>query len=274
MANNRELSAEEKEQELIKYLRRLGGVLVGYSGGVDSTYLMAVAREVLGQQARAVLVKGAMIPATEAREAQELAERLDFPLETLDVDILALEEFSKNPPDRCYYCKTAIFSSLLTLAKEFNLPVVFDGTNFSDENDFRPGRRALQELGVISPLKEVGLVKEEIRELSRRRGLPTWDKPSLACLASRIPYGDEISEVLLKRVEVGEKILERCGFPERRVRIHGELARIEIPFNKFSLMQEKYPEVTSSLQNIGFRYVTLDLMGLRTGSLNPPGGLE
>lgn len=267
-------SAEEKEEKLRQYLKKQGKVLIAYSGGVDSTYLMAVAAEVLVERAGAVLVKGAMLSEREGSEAVSLAARLGFPLTVLELDILALEQFLQNPPDRCYYCKKEIFSHILAFSRQNGYSAVFDGTNFSDQSDFRPGRRALAELSVLSPLREVGLTKADIRGLSRRRDLPTWDKPAMACLASRIPYGDPISERLLRLVEEAEWILAESGFRERRVRVHGDLARIEVPESGFPALLTKSPEIVPLLEKLGFRYVTLDLMGLRSGSLNPPGGLR
>ncbi|KLU58943.1 tRNA(Ile)-lysidine synthase [Peptococcaceae bacterium CEB3] len=273
MANEKNDMPNEKEEKLRQYLAGLGRVLIAYSGGVDSTYLMAVAKEVLADGARAVLVKGAMQAERERSEALDLAERLDFPLTVLEVDVLSVAEFTANPPDRCYHCKKEIFGRILALARQQSSPPVLDGTNFSDQTDFRPGRRALSELGVLSPLQEVGLTKAEIRALSRRRDLPTWNKPAMACLATRIPYGDPIEDQVLRTVERAEEILVRHGFGECRVRVHGDLARIEIPPGRFAGLLGEYQSVTVALQDLGFRFVTLDLMGLRSGSLNPPGGL-
>lgn len=264
--------ALSKEQHLIKRLKELGRVVVAFSGGVDSTYLMAVAQETLGEDALAVFAKGAMVAESEIQEVCEISGHLNFLLNMIPVDILELDGFTSNRPDRCYHCKKHIFTHLLDYAKAQNIMTVIEGTNQSDESDFRPGRRALNELGIVSPLQQAGLSKEEIRLLSQRRGLPTWNKPSMACLASRVPYGDKITSALLLRIAEGEKILAGAGFAERRLRVHGDIARIEIPPRKFPLMLEKYAGIAAGLMDLGFRFVTLDLNGLRSGSLNPPGG--
>lgn len=262
-------TAKSKEVKLINYLRSLGKVLVAYSGGVDSTYLMAMAREILGEKAMAVFAKGAMISHNEEHETLERAKLLNFTPIVIDMDILALEQFVNNPPDRCYFCKKHIFTTFVNLAKKHEISSVLDGTNFSDNEDFRPGRKALEELHILSPLWEVGLTKEEIRELSRLRNLPTWNKPSMACLASRIPFGEQITADLLKLVADSEHILDELGFLERRVRVHSDIARIEIPFAKFTDFLVKRNEVIAKFQLLGFCYVTLDLLGLRSGSMNP-----
>lgn len=262
-------TAKSKEVKLINYLRSLGKVLVAYSGGVDSTYLMAMAREILGEKAMAVYAKGAMISHNEEQETLERAKLLNFTPIVIDMDILALEQFVNNPPDRCYFCKKHIFTTFVNLAKKHEILSVLDGTNFSDNEDFRPGRKALEELHILSPLWEAGLTKEEIRELSRLRNLPTWNKPSMACLASRIPFGEQITADLLKLVADSEHILDELGFLERRVRVHSDIARIEIPFAKFTDFFVKRNEVIAKFQLLGFRYVTLDLLGLRSGSMNP-----
>jgi uncharacterized protein len=182
---------------------------------------------------------------------------------------LDLEGFRENPPDRCYFCKKKLFETFLDYSKRSGYSTVIEGTNASDTNDYRPGRIALQELGVISPLLEVGLTKAEIRLLSKRRHLSTWNKPSMACLASRIPYGDPITAELLKRIAQAEAILHQQGYLACRVRVHNDIARIEIPLDNFSPFLEHRTEVTASMLRLGFRFVTLDLRGLRSGSLNP-----
>ena len=259
----------EKEMELIKRLKSYNKVLVAFSGGVDSTYLLSVAHQVLGQDCRAVFACGAMISSQEEKEALALVEHYNFPLEVIDIDVIAIKEFQENLPNRCYFCKKRLFESFLELNQQSNNSMVIEGTNASDAQDYRPGRIALQELGIKSPLLEVGLTKAEIRVLSRRRNLPTWNKPSMACLASRVPYGDTITAELLQRIAQAEAILHEKGYRECRVRVHGDIARIEIPQDDFSKFVQECSEITISLLTLGFRFVTLDLRGLCSGSLNP-----
>lgn len=259
----------KKEVQLIKRLKSFNKVLVAFSGGVDSTYLLTVAQESLEGNCRAVFARGPMISSQEEKETLAMVQHFDFPVEVIDVDILNLEGFRENPPERCYFCKKKLFETFLDYSERSGYSTVIEGTNASDTNDYRPGRIALQELGIISPLLEVGLTKAEIRILSKRRHLPTWNKPSMACLASRVPFGDPITAELLKRIAHAEAILHQNGYVECRVRVHNDIARIEIPISNFSTFLQHRTEVTTSMLTLGFRFVTLDLMGLRSGSLNP-----
>jgi uncharacterized protein len=245
-------------------------VAVAFSGGVDSSLLLRVAAEELRDKAVGITARAEIYPQRELELAAALARSLGVRHVFVDVEPLALPEFVANPPDRCYHCKRAVFSRLIEKARELGLSVVADGTNADDAGDWRPGGRATAELGVRSPLKEAGLAKAEIRELSRRFGLPTADAPSRACLASRVPYGTQIDREILERVDKAEAALEAIGFGGVRVRHHGPTARLELRPADISRAAEPATRarIVAALKGLGYRYVALDLEGYRTGSLN------
>jgi pyridinium-3,5-biscarboxylic acid mononucleotide sulfurtransferase len=263
------MTLEEKGSRLGEILRGYGRVAVALSGGVDSSYLCAAAREELGEGAIAITVVSPMLPKSELADAREIAALLG--MRHVFVDAREIEEdVATNPPDRCYHCKKRGFGAIALAAREEGIGVVLDGTNADDEGDYRPGMRAIVELGVASPLRLARLTKADIRELSRRAGLPTWDKSAASCLASRIPYGERIDAAKLARIEEAETFLRGMGFAQLRVRCHGDLARIEAaPAERAKLCDtEIMDRVAGKLRELGFLYVCMDLEGYSMGSLN------
>ncbi len=263
-------SLEDKAARLRSLVRSLDSVAVAFSGGVDSALLAKVCQDELPGRALAVTVRAQIHPRFEMVQAGEIARAIGIPHEVLEVDAFQIPHLAENPPDRCYHCKRAVFGRLAALAKERGFACVADGTNADDRGDFRPGARAVRELGVRSPLQEAGMTKRDIRELSRRLGLPTWDQPSLACLASRIPYGDPITEESLRRIDAAEDALRAAGYRQCRVRHHGPVARIEVPPEDIARLAApgEREAVVEKLRALGYAYVALDLAGYRTGSLN------
>ncbi|NQT30476.1 MAG: ATP-dependent sacrificial sulfur transferase LarE [Candidatus Saganbacteria bacterium] len=254
-------------KELLSAMKR---VLIAYSGGVDSTFLLKIAKDTLGDNVLAVIAKSPTYPEDEVLAAKLLCEKLGVKYQIIDTDEFSDENFVSNPRERCYFCKKELFSRLLEIAKEDNIPYVLDGSNYDDKSDFRPGTKAKDELGVRSPLMELAFTKQDIRHFSKEMGLPTWDKPSYACLASRIPYGTKIDEETLKKVGEGEKYLKSLGFKQLRVRHHGNIVRIEVDKDSFAkIMQEDLMDkIAKQFEKLGYTYVTLDLKGYRTGSMN------
>ncbi len=264
------MTLEEKYQLLTSMISESGGMLVAFSGGVDSTFLAKVAFDVLGERALAVTARAKVHAAFEEQEAVELAREIGIRHLVIDADPLEAEGFAQNPPQRCYICKSTILSALLPIARQEGLATVAEGSNASDTGDYRPGMRAVDDLGAVSPLKEAGLVKDEIRLLSRRLGLSTWDKPAFACLASRIPYGNIITEDKLRSVDAAEDYLRARGYRILRVRHHGDVARIELAPEEMERFMDSadLAEVARAFKGFGFRYAALDLEGYRIGSLN------
>ncbi len=260
-----------KYEKLKKRLSSLGGAVVAFSGGVDSSFLLAVAHDVLGEKVLAVIACSETYPNAESRKARQLAKKIGARVRVIQTRELDNPSFRENSPFRCYFCKKELFTSLKKIAAEENIPWVLDGANWDDRQDFRPGSQAAHELGVLSPLQEVKLTKEEIRLLSRWLGLPTWDKPSLACLASRIPYYIEIDQKTLEKIAQAEAMLQRAGFKQVRVRHHGEkIARLEVLPEDFSrlISSPRREKLVRQLKSLGYVYITLDLEGYRSGSLN------
>ena len=259
-----------KESALTERIKAAGKLAVAFSGGTDSTYLVYKAHEVLGDNALAITIRSQVLIEEDLQWTTDFCKQIGARQVIIDCDVFDSEQFENNPPDRCYYCKKMDFYAIKKAAAEYGITDVADGSNVDDEGDYRPGMRAMKELGIVSPLKEAGLTKNDIRMLSKEAGLPTWDKPAAACLASRFAYGEKITTEGLVRVANAEKFIRDLGYKGIRVRVHGDIARIEVsPSDISSLATEPMREkITMELKRLGFKYVTLDLTGYRTGSMN------
>ena len=261
----------QTKYDLLKQtLRELEGVAVAFSSGVDSTFLLKTAHDLLGSQTLAVTIQSNLFPKREIDEAAQFTRAEGIEHVVIELDVLVIPGFSQNPTNRCYLCKTEIFSRIRRIAKERKITHVVEGSNADDSGDYRPGLQAIAELDILSPLQEAGLTKQEIRQLAREEGLSVWDKPSLACLASRIPFGEEITTERLAMIDMTEQYLWDAGFQQVRVRFHGNLARIETDEEGFARLLDKdvREKIHCRFKEIGFTYIAVDLRGYRTGSMN------
>lgn len=259
----------KKLQQLKEILTKMGSVLIAYSGGVDSTFLLKIAKNTLREKVLAVTADSLTYPSSELKAAKEMTGRLKVRQIIIKTKELSDPRFFRNPRNRCYWCKKELFAQLSTIAKENDLNYILDGSNYDDRQDFRPGRRAAREFKVRSPLEEAGLTKDEIRQLSRELGLFTWNKPAYACLASRFPYGLKITKQSLKKIDQAEEFLCGLGIKgELRVRHHGSMARIEVVEKDLSKLLKLRNQIIAKFKDLGYTYVTIDLEGYRTGSMN------
>lgn len=264
------MQVHEKLNNLKENIRNMGNLAIAYSGGVDSTFLLKVAHEVLGEKVLAITARSSTYPEREFKQSVDFAQQIGANQIVIVSEELEIDGFSKNPVNRCYFCKKELFTKVQEVAREHGISYMADGSNVDDLGDYRPGMQATSELEVVSPLRAAGMTKEDIRILSKEMGLPTWDKPAFACLASRFPYGHDITKEKLEMVDKAEQYLLDLGFRQVRVRHHGDVARIEVPAsdrNRF-FDTDLMDKVGGKFKEIGFSYTALDLKGYRTGSMN------
>lgn len=259
---------QQKFDQLRAIMHECGSVLVAYSGGVDSALVMAIAHRELGEKALACIGISPSYPVREMRDAVKLAEELGVPYRLVNTEEYLDPNYAANPNNRCYFCKSELHNQLKTLLVNEGWGTVLDGNNASDVGDYRPGMQAARERGVRSPLLEANVSKAEVRELAHYLGLPVWDKPAMACLSSRVPHGTAITPELLRQIEAAEDVLVELGFRQFRVRHHNELARLELPVDEFAKALEQHMTIVAGIKAAGYRFVTLDLAGFRSGSLN------
>ncbi|CAG0935760.1 Pyridinium-3,5-bisthiocarboxylic acid mononucleotide synthase [Thermoflexales bacterium] len=260
--------AQVKEQALRSLIRKMGRVLVAYSGGIDSTLLTVVAHQELGSSAVAVTAVSPSLPSADLEEAKTIAQQFDCAHVLIESHELDDPNYQANTPLRCYFCKHEVYGELVDYARAHDFTFIIDGTNLDDVGDIRPGRKAAAEYGVRSPLIEAQFTKQDVRDLARALGVPNWDKPSAACLSSRIPHGTAVTIQLLSQVEQAERVLHGLGIRQARVRHHGEVARLEVSPEDFETVLNRREKITEQLRAIGYTFVALDLVGYRTGSLN------
>ena len=262
------MTTRTKYEDLRRIIAEHGPMLIAYSGGVDSTLLAAAARDVLGEKTRCVFFDSPVVPRAAVAQAQGTAQELGLGLDLIEVPLMSNAEFRMNPADRCYHCKKISAVHLKKRAEELGFACIADGINVSDTGEHRPGLRASTEEGFVHPFIEAGITKQDIRDIARECGLPIWQKPSAACLASRIPYGDAITGGKLQRIEAAEVFLDGLGIGQLRVRLHGDIARIEVYKEDMGKILEQESALVRHLKSLGFSYVTLDLEGYRSGSMD------